>query len=377
MTQQDVRFHGFAVTLLVMGLLFLIVNVASGGIAYFLAIPFFFDWWLGNYSIQNVRIQFSIRWGDYLIRILIITVLNLITFGLYYPWGECWKWRILASCARWNNEPLEFTGSGIGFLFCMLLQFIVGGSAMAAAVIFATLLASPFESVPLIQFGIIILIPGTALALTLPFVRLIMERWWWRNLIVGGQPVRLYGNGWDYTRFCLFPLLLSLLTLGLYLPFFFAANERWLAARMVHSGKDAFHGKSSLARSCGIGFIVLILLAGGAIFLFYQNPFQWDLDSGKRLISPIIEKAGELKTLLEEKTRGEQRPAPTRKDPVPTRKDPAPSGDEAPTSSGEKAPPQSGSQQVFKWKDENGVTHFTDDPTHIPERYRNRVDPVE
>lgn len=379
---REVRFHGFALTLLVMGLLFLIVNAATAGIAYFFAIPFFYDWWLGNYSIRETRIEFSIRWGDYLVRILIIAVLNFITFGLFYPWGECWKWRILASCARWNTETLEFTGSGVGFLFRMLLQFIVGGPVLAAAVFIATLLAAPFEYVPAVQFGILILIPGITLALTLPFVRLIMERWWWRNLIVGGKPVYLNGNGWDYTRFCLFHLFPTLLTLGLYLPFFFTANERWQAARMVHSGMDDFHGKPSSSRPLAIGCIVPILLVGGGIFLLYQNPFQWDLGSGKRFISPMIKKAGELKTVLEEKIRGE-RPLPEteEKRPAPARKDhPAPPGDEAPDEApppSEEKAPQSGPQKIFKWKDENGVTHFTQDPALIPERYRDRAVIVE
>ncbi len=387
---QEVRFHGFAVTLFFMGLIFLIVDIATGGLAYFLAIPFFYNWWLGNYSFQEVRIEFSVEWKEYLIRILLIAVLNLVTFGLFYPWGECWKWRFLASSARWNNEPLEFTGSAVGYLFRLLLQFIVGAPAMAAAVFVAGLLATPFESFPAVQLGILLVIPGLTLALTLPFVRLIMKRWWWGNLVVGGKPVRLNGNGWDYTRFCLFHLIICILTLGLYAPFFFTANERWLAARMVHGGMDDSDAKPAPSRLYGIGCLVLILLLGGAGFFLYQNPYNWDIDSGKRALAPVLEKANELKNRLEEKF-GSEPPLPeTGEKPStpPSWEEPPPSsGDETPRPSvekptpqppsGDKSPSQSRPQKVFKWKDENGATHFTDDPGRIPEQYRDQVDMME
>ncbi len=30
-------------------------------------------------------------------------------------------------------------------------------------------------------------------------------------------------------------------------------------------------------------------------------------------------------------------------------------------------------QEVYRWRDEKGVVHFTDDPTQIPEKYRSQV----
>ncbi|MCX8116511.1 MAG: DUF4124 domain-containing protein [Desulfobacterota bacterium] len=32
--------------------------------------------------------------------------------------------------------------------------------------------------------------------------------------------------------------------------------------------------------------------------------------------------------------------------------------------------------QIYKWVDEKGVVHFTDDPTNVPEKYRSKADEV-
>lgn len=81
------------------------------------------------YSRPNEEAMYYASWfdggtGAYISRIIIISALSLLSFGLYAPWGICavagWK----ARRSYLSGRPLEFSGTGES-LFSLWMKFLL------------------------------------------------------------------------------------------------------------------------------------------------------------------------------------------------------------------------------------------------------------
>ncbi len=159
-------------------------------------------------------------------------LLNLVTFGLYHPFGKAELRRVLWNAVRINGEPMHYTGTGrelfAGFLILLgpfsLIAALWNGFVQAEAGNDPWLAALWGIPTAIVGFWI------RALALHLAWAfRLRRTRW----CHIGGD---LAGNALTYANVYLATGLMLLLTLGLAWPWRIVRLRRILVGNMHFGG---------------------------------------------------------------------------------------------------------------------------------------------
>lgn len=170
------------------------------------------------------NLEFRGRWIDIFGNVLLISILSIITLGIYAPWGYARYQRIIATRTYYQDQPLQFDGTG--------------GQAFVEFLIIAAL-----SIVTLGLYGI------------LGFASTRMLRWQYAHTILPtGQRLEYEGDAIDlfFENFLL--VLFSILTLGIYYFWGYARIRRYI---LTHTHLD---GKSLQFEGTGGQFFVLSLV---------------------------------------------------------------------------------------------------------------------
>jgi uncharacterized membrane protein YjgN (DUF898 family) len=223
---------GLAVQFLIVGLL---TSLTFG-----LYLPFAFlqlrTWYLENIEIDGVRLHYQGDTVEYLREVALRFVLTIVTLGLYAPWAYDKVEEWIVAHTTWKGQPCRHEG-----------DVLIGVFVWTAFVLIA----------------VVTLFIGAAwgyVGLLLPFTR--------SQRVVGGLRWRFRGSAIEYFVFFLIHhVVLFALTLGLYAPFGFCAQERWVAART--SLRPAEEGRTFAMWMRGLAALVLAapLIFGGAAIL--------------------------------------------------------------------------------------------------------------
>ncbi|MEZ4836223.1 MAG: DUF898 family protein [Caldilineaceae bacterium] len=77
------------------------------------------------------NLEFRGRWIDIFGNLLLITLLSIITLGIYIPWGYARYKRVIVTRTYYDDRPLQFDGSGgqafVEFLIIGALTIITLG----------------------------------------------------------------------------------------------------------------------------------------------------------------------------------------------------------------------------------------------------------
>lgn len=141
-------------------------------------------------------------------------VLTILTLGIYRFWAKTRERRFIWNSTRVDGEPFEYTGTGkelfLGFLkaAAILVPLFVGLQLIELFVFDESLIG--FAAVTAVR---LVLILGLVYAGTFAARKYRMSRTTWRG-------IRFQQNGsmWRYAGMALLGILLSAVTLGLYLP---------------------------------------------------------------------------------------------------------------------------------------------------------------
>jgi len=185
---------------------------------------------------RAVRVAFANKRGDFFRLVARGALLELITAGFYRFWLATDMRRSLWSGTSIAGDPAEYTGTGrellIGFLFALailapiyLVYFLIGIEAERA---------KAFASVPL----------GLFFYAFFQFAIFRARRYRATRTVWRGVRFWMSGSGWAYSwRACLWTLL-TLLTLGLALPWREAALERYKMKHLHYGDLQArFDGR--------------------------------------------------------------------------------------------------------------------------------------
>jgi uncharacterized membrane protein YjgN (DUF898 family) len=208
--------------------------------------------------------------GGSLLGIIIVNILlTIVTLGIYSFWGKVRVRRYLYSQSDFAGDRFAYNGTGkelfIGFLKAVLIF------ALLYVVFFATArFAHPIAAVALIYIGIAALIP---LALY-GSMRYTMSRTSWRGIRFSfrgtlGACYREYLGG----------LLLTIVTLGVYLPFYQANMRRYWSGN-TYFGNTRFMYDGSGKDLIG-HFLLAIVLTIPTLYLYWiwyaarQMRYHW------------------------------------------------------------------------------------------------------
>lgn len=220
-------------------------------------------------AFASSRIAFANNRGGFRRLVMRGAMLEFVTVGFYRFWLATDIRRHLWSHTSIDGDVAEYTGTGkellIGFLFAIailapvyLLYFIAGLEAERL---------QAFASFPLALF----------FYLFMQFAIYRARRYRLTRTVWRGVRFAMVGSGWNYAWRAMLWSLLTLLTLGLALPWRQAALERF---KMRHTSygelKGRFDGKGSDLFKHGwwlwlIALLIVVVPGGGAALLAWKN----------------------------------------------------------------------------------------------------------
>ncbi len=210
----------------------------------------------------------SIAQGAELFKIWIVNLLlQMVTLGLYYPWGKANQLQYLYGTTIFENDPLQFHGTGKemfkGFIKAIICLVIIYGllflfTYMGFPFIGALLFLLCFMSViPLIIHG---------------SYRYRMSRTSWRGIRFGyrGDKKELYG-------IFLKGFLLTLITFGIYGSWFVISLRNYIISNIrIGNGKFRYNGDGTDFFVLNIvGYLLTLVTLGIYGFWWQKNLFEY------------------------------------------------------------------------------------------------------
>ncbi len=192
------------------------------------------------------------------------SLLSVVTIGIYFPWFMRNLMRFFYDQTRWDGKPFVFNGKGGTLLKYFLLAFLIPFIVLMVIVVTVTMNGQSMLSAP----GLAIAMCSVIIVIFIPLY-ILMVKWQLCFSYVGYDAafrVKLV----NAAGYFLGQIVLSIVTLGLYIPAAYIKLYRYVANHVlfVHreTGKEypvGFDG--SLARNYGyflLQFLLLIVTLG-------------------------------------------------------------------------------------------------------------------
>lgn len=252
--------------------------------------------------MNNTRLQYHATGGQLFVILLKNMFLTVVTLGIYSFWARTNIQKFMAENLEWAGERFSFHGTGkerfIGFLKALGIFIVL----YIGIYIIQTIL----NYIPIPYFGMIVgylLTLGVFLALVPIIVvggrRYLTSRTGYRNLRFGFdgkilEVAKIYGKG----------ILLTIVTLGIYYPWFFAEKEAYIQSKTRYGntnfgftaeGKEIFflYLKGFLLSIVTFGIYYSWFLADIQNYIWNRTSFQGkkfrsDITGGKIFVNFII-----------------------------------------------------------------------------------------
>lgn len=195
------------------------------------------------------NLEYRGRWIDIFGNLLLITILTIITLGIYAPWGYARFQRVIATRTFYDDRPLQFDGSG-GQAF---VEFLIIGALSVITLGLYPILGFATTRILRWQYAHTILPTGQRLEYRGDSIDLFFEQFltiffsiltlgiysFWgyvrvRRYIIShtyldGNPLQFEGTGGQYFIIWLLNTLFTIITLGIYSLLGFATVRmlRW------------------------------------------------------------------------------------------------------------------------------------------------------
>ncbi len=185
-------------------------------------------------------------------------LLSIITIGIYTPWYIARITRYLAAEAGWKDKRMEFTGRGGRPFVILLLTVILPAIVIAAAlgIVFYAVLtvggASPMGSTATAQLVTYLLV-----LIIFPSYSYELYRWYLTNLRIGDYGIRWNTRFWRSVGFIYLQLLLTIVTLSIYWPAAWIRGYRYFATRSDVTRQQGVYGSVRFTGTPAGGFGLL------------------------------------------------------------------------------------------------------------------------
>ncbi len=184
--------------------------------------------------------------------------LTVITLGIYGPWYLTRICRYLVGVTSYKEQHLEFTGKGGRLLLIFLLTIVV---PMIPLVLVQTRLdptisASPLAMNPFQAFMLQLLALLIFFSVFAAYLYAIY-RWFFSNLRYGDKVLSWNSRFWPSVSLIWVQMLLSFLTLGIYLPAAYIKVYRYLAGHTEIQAEQKQEGRLGFRGQTGRGFGLL------------------------------------------------------------------------------------------------------------------------
>ncbi|MBK7692282.1 MAG: DUF898 domain-containing protein [Bacteroidetes bacterium] len=214
----------------------------------------------------------SIGQGSELFKIWIVNLLlQIVTLGLYYPWGKANQLKYLYENTLFEEDPFQFTGTGkemfIGFIKALLFLILIYGIFFLTA----------YAGFPIIGATIFFLCFTAIIPLMIHGAyRYRMSRTSWRGIRFGyrGDRKQLY---WLFIK----GILLTLVTFGIYGSWFVIELRNYVISNIkIGNGKFQYRGNGTDFFVLNlVGYLLTIVTLGIYGFWWQKNLFAYYIDN--------------------------------------------------------------------------------------------------
>lgn len=219
--------------------------------------------------MENKRYSLnSIGQGGELFKIWIVNlILQIITLGFYYPWGKANQLKYLYGSTLFENDPLEFHGTGkemfIGFIKALVFLILIYG----------TFILLTFSGFPILGAVIFFLCFMAVIPLIIHgSYRYRMSRTSWRGIRFGyrGDKKELYG-------IFIKGILLTIITFGIYGSWFAINIRNYVISHIkIGNGKFQYRGDGTDFFVLNlVGYLLTIVTLGIYGFWWQKNLFEY------------------------------------------------------------------------------------------------------
>jgi uncharacterized membrane protein YjgN (DUF898 family) len=191
------------------------------------AITFF----IAKMSIENTEfklknIEFNGRFGEFMGIIILGFFLTIITLGIYSPWFIKKVYDFFAENSAHESNTFKFNGKGIN-LFVILTLFIVATIALTVAFTITLIGSFNHTSSPTGSIGLFLVI----LVLMIPYIYYVSK--WSVDFTFKNYHISWETELWKSLGKIVLELLLSIITLGIYLPLASLKLYQYFAERTI------------------------------------------------------------------------------------------------------------------------------------------------
>lgn len=210
-------------------------------------------------AFRGKQFSFNGSAGEYVSLHLVCILLSLITFGFYLPWYYTRTMQYYVSHISYDGEAAKFEGRPgklmkyyvLGLILPLLVLFIVFGVLLSTAIMYQTNNYPENAEKLFFLVGVVYIV---FFILIIPFMYNLYK--WFIN--ISWKNLRFYWKTefWGSFFFLVGQLLLSLVTLGIYLPAAILAIYKYFIDRTVIDRDGQPAGRFEFARERG-GFAFL------------------------------------------------------------------------------------------------------------------------
>jgi uncharacterized membrane protein YjgN (DUF898 family) len=213
----------------------------------------------GTPVTQATSLGFSGKGGELALLLIKTMFLTVITFGIYFVWGQAAIRRYLWSRTAFQRQPFAYHGTGKQVFIAMLKAGAIVFVASALGAGLGSLIADPMAAAlaHVIPFAILSFITGPLAFFAMYRFRLLNTTW-------NGMPFQVAP---DYKAFWIHSVkqaLLMSITLGIYMPWAMSNTLRFLADRTaIGDARFRYTGNGgAVAKVFFVGVLLSIVTLG-------------------------------------------------------------------------------------------------------------------
>jgi uncharacterized membrane protein YjgN (DUF898 family) len=207
-------------------------------------------------SLEGRPLAFRGSMGRFVGLNLLGAFLSLITLGIYAPWYITRVSRYLAGETSFDGRPWEFSGKG-GKLFVILLLTLFLPTVIIAVLVgvYAALAGTGVAGTRFLSFAVVLVV----LVILMPPYLYEVYRWFFTGLRLPPLSVGWRTRFWPAAGAILLQIMLSLVTLGIYLPAAYVKLYRYFARHTVlmREGESQPYGEIGFDGQTGQGFLLM------------------------------------------------------------------------------------------------------------------------
>jgi uncharacterized membrane protein YjgN (DUF898 family) len=213
-------------------------------------------------NYQNYQLAYKGNGLDYF-RIMVVNfILTMITFGLYYPWAKARSLQYMYSQTTFQNQPFVFMGTGNEMFkgFIKALAIII----ICYAGIFICMLSENGTWGVLLFYGVFLLLMPLAIHGS--------YRYRFAKTIWSGIRFGYTGDRSALVRLFLKGIFFSVITFGIYLPWFHMNLRRYLLCNVsIGNARFAYKGEGAAYFWLNIKGYFLTIITFGIYFFWWQK----------------------------------------------------------------------------------------------------------